>query len=45
MVKEALKTVKLKLTSIYDVVTTAATGGTNILVQGTEYYHKKDTYF
>ena len=43
MVKEALKTMKLKLTSIYDVVA-AATGGTNILVQGNEHYHKKDSH-
>ena len=34
MVKEALRTVKKDLTSIYDVVTAAAPGGTNILVEG-----------
>ena len=34
MVKEALKTVKKDLTSIYDVVMAAGDGGTNILVQG-----------
>ena len=34
MVKEALRTVKKNLTSIYDVVAAAAPGGTNILVQG-----------
>ena len=34
MVKEALGTVKEDLMSIYDVVTAAAPGGTNILIQG-----------
>ena len=37
MVKEALRTVKKDLTSIYDVVTAAAPGGTNILVEGNEH--------
>ena len=34
MVKEALRTVKKDLTSIYDVVAAAAPGGTNILLEG-----------
>ena len=37
MVKKALKTVKKDLRSIYDVVAAAASGGINILVQGSVY--------